>query len=253
MPKSPPGRTDRFEDLLEIVRLLRDPGGCPWDRAQSHVSLRQYLLEECHEALEAIDRREGESLVEELGDLLVHIAFHADIASRAGSWTAADLVRRSALKLVRRHPHVFTDGPQMASAEEVVGQWEALKTAERGARGVTDGVPGTLPALSLTASLQKRAAAAGIKSQDQAPAIRPERLAALAKENDRDTKERLAGQILEDAVTELREAGVDAETALRSAAYRLRDRLSEAERVAGRPLAELSERARARIWKGVRS
>lgn len=248
MSKAPPERSDRFEDLLEVVRLLRDPEGCPWDRAQTHASLRQYLLEESHEALEAIDRRDDKAIAEELGDLLVHIAFHADIASRAGDWNPSDLIGRAVLKLVRRHPHVFADAPKPGSAAEVVGQWEALKTAERGARAVVDGVPLSLPALSLAASLQRKAEAAGIKPDPSGPAIAPERIAEVAGCPDGDEKERLAGEILEQAVVELRAAGIDAETALRSAAGRFRNRLRNAERSAGRPLGDLAESERSRIW-----
>lgn len=252
MSQTPPERSDHFEDLLEVVRVLRDPEGCPWDRAQTHASLRQYLLEESHEALEAIDRRDDKAIAEELGDLLVHIAFHADIATRAGEWTPSDLIGRTVLKLVRRHPHVFADAPKPGSAADVVGQWEALKTAERGVRGVVDGVPLSLPALSLAASLQRKAEAAGIKSDSSVPAIAPEGLAEVASCRDADEKERLAGEILGRAVAELRAAGVDAETALRSVAGRFRNRLKNAERSAGRPLGELSESERARIWAEAR-
>ena len=103
----PMGRT--FEDLLRVVATLRDPGGCPWDAEQTHESLRPYLLEETYEALEAMEGGGPEQLSEELGDLLTHMAFHIDIAVRAGEFDAADVVSGVIDKLVRRHPHVFRE------------------------------------------------------------------------------------------------------------------------------------------------
>ncbi|MBT5319176.1 MAG: hypothetical protein HOL45_04650, partial [Chloroflexi bacterium] len=100
-----PRRT--VEDLLAVVERLRDPGGCPWDREQTHASLRPNLLEESYEALEALDLDDPDALAEELGDLLVQVTFHADIARRSGEWTLEDVVAGVVDKLVRRHPHVF--------------------------------------------------------------------------------------------------------------------------------------------------
>ena len=118
MPSSqPPHRT--VEDLLEVVERLRDPGGCPWDRDQTHASLRPNLLEESYEALEALDLNDSQALAEELGDLLVQVVFHADIARRASEWTLEDVVSRVVDKLVRRHPHVFDEnGPELKTAEQ---------------------------------------------------------------------------------------------------------------------------------------
>lgn len=242
-----------LENLLRIVERLRDPGGCPWDRVQTHASLRQYLLEECYEALEAIDSRDSTGLAEELGDLLVHIAFHADIARRASEWTAEDLVSRTAMKLVRRHPHVFGDAPKLDTASEVVGQWEVLKRAERGAKGIVESVPLALPALAQAAALQRKAEASGVEWRSDGNtrgAIDQARLDEVNNAPEGDERESRAGDLLFDAVSVLKAAGVDPETALRSATYRFRRSLESLERAAGgTPVADLPEAERAGLWQ----
>ncbi|MBO0744071.1 MAG: MazG family protein, partial [Candidatus Dormibacteraeota bacterium] len=138
--------------VFEIVRRLRAPDGCPWDREQTHRSLRPYLLEETYEVLETLDRGDDdEHLREELGDLLLQVAMHAAIAEEEGRFTAADVSEGEAAKMVSRHPHVFGD-VQVSSAEEVLRNWEARKAADAAANGkadqlVLDRVPSTLPAL----------------------------------------------------------------------------------------------------------
>jgi tetrapyrrole methylase family protein/MazG family protein len=253
MAESSTGREGTFEALLEIVERLRDPDGCPWDRAQTHASLRQHLLEECYEAIEAIDSRDASALAEELGDLLVHIAFHADIASRSSEWTTRELVARTSAKLVRRHPHVFGDAPKLDSAAAVLGQWEALKRAERGPKRVTASVPRALPALAQAAALQRRAEAAGVewqRKQGARRAIDEPRLEEVKAAPEGEAREAVAGDLLFDAVATLKAAGVDPETALRSATYRFRRRLESLEGAAGDiPVVDLPEAERARLWK----
>src|SRR5215470_9303002 len=120
----------RFENLVEIMRALRAPDGCPWDREQTLASLRPFLLEETYEALEALDRGDLDSLREELGDLLFEIVFLARIAEEGGHFSAADAAADVGAKLVRRHPHVFGDDARLKTAEEVRGKWEEMKAAE---------------------------------------------------------------------------------------------------------------------------
>ncbi|MBI2966121.1 MAG: nucleoside triphosphate pyrophosphohydrolase [Chloroflexi bacterium] len=253
MTQSSTDREGTFEALLEIVERLRDHDGCPWDRAQTHASLRQHLLEECYEALEAIDSRDAPALAEELGDLLVHIAFHADIASRSSEWTARELVSRTSAKLVRRHPHVFGDAPRLGTAADVLGQWEALKRAERGPKGIVASVPRALPALAYAAALQRKAEAAGVKwrhPQGARHAIEKSRLDEVMAAPEGEGREALAGDLLFDAVAALKGAGVDPETALRSSTFRFRRRLESLEEAAGdMPVADLPEAERARLWK----
>jgi len=162
-----------FERLVQIMRALRAPGGCPWDREQTLASLRPYVLEETYELLEAIDHDDMASLREELGDFLYEAVFLAQIAEEAGHFSISDAVHGIADKLVRRHPHVFTpDGTPLAgaapriSSSEVVRKWEDLKADERHAAGRADrtilsGVPRALPSLLRAYELSARAAAVG--------------------------------------------------------------------------------------------
>ena len=140
-----------FQTLVDIVARLRAPGGCPWDREQTHASLKRNLLEECYEVLEAIDQESPQPLAEELGDLLAQVAFHADLARESGEFTLADVLTGINGKLIRRHPHVFGD-TSVADAREVERNWEQIKAEERRQQGVrksaVDGIPPDLPALS---------------------------------------------------------------------------------------------------------
>ena len=155
-----------FQTLVEVVARLRAPGGCPWDREQTHESLKRHLLEECYEALEAIDQGTPSLLAEELGDILVQVAFHADIAREAGDFTLADVLTAINSKLVRRHPHVFGD-TIVSDSKEVELNWEQLKAAERAQQGVrkspVDGIPSALPALSYAQLMQDRVARVGFE------------------------------------------------------------------------------------------
>ena len=157
---------ERFDHLVEIMRRLRAPDGCPWDRAQTLTSLRPFLLEETYEALEALDRDDTEGLREELGDLLFEIVFLSQIAAEAGVFTVGDAIDAVAVKLVRRHPHVFGESPRAQSADEVLGRWEDLKRDERakggaGPKATLEGVPRTLPGLLRAYEYGSRAAAVG--------------------------------------------------------------------------------------------
>ncbi|MFQ5880423.1 MAG: MazG family protein, partial [Dehalococcoidia bacterium] len=149
--------------LRRLVAHLRGPQGCPWDRVQTHASLRPFLLEEAYEALEALDDGDGARLREELGDLLLEVLLHVQIAEDEGEFRLADVVRGIASKLVRRHPHVFGD-EAAATPQQVMDRWEALKQAERGDGGsALDGVPTTMPALAYSQALLARAARVGFQ------------------------------------------------------------------------------------------
>ncbi len=242
VPESPHSGST-FEDLLAVVRLLRDPGGCPWDGEQTHVSLRHHLLEETYEALEAIDSGDPDKLREELGDLLTHIAFHADMARREGGFTPEALMRSVIEKLVRRHPHVFADAAKLGTAGQVVEQWESIKRKEGGRDSVTSGIPAEMPALAYAAVLQSRSGRAGLKWEGE-PSFR-----AADTESTPPEIEAHAGAYLWHAVQKLRDAGVDPETALRATAVRFRDRVRRAEaQNGGRPITDLSPDERERIW-----
>jgi tetrapyrrole methylase family protein/MazG family protein len=157
-----------FDDLVRVLARLRSPDGCPWDREQTHDSIKPNLLEETYEVLEALDRDNPEQLSEELGDLLLQVLFHCQLASDSGAFTVDDVMKRLTEKLVRRHPHVFEetkapDAPR--TAEDVLARWEVMKQAERKRQGkepsVMDGVAASLPALLRAYQVQARAARVG--------------------------------------------------------------------------------------------
>ena len=228
MKETPNRRQAAFEDLMGVVERLRDPGGCPWDRKQTHESLRPHLLEECYEVLEAIDAGDGEGLAEELGDVLTHVAFHADIARRAGTFTIEDVLERVVQKLIRRHPHVFGDARKLDTPRQVEDRWEELKRGEHAERSsVLDGIPSAMPALAYAAALQRRAVNAGVRCERLPAAV-----ARLADAPDGRTEE-AAGEFLFAAVAAILDAGVDPETALRAAAVRFRQRVRRREREMG--------------------
>ena len=149
-----------FSGLRQIVATLRSPNGCPWDRVQTHETLRPYLLEEGAEVLEAIAARDPAALCEELGDLLLQILLHSQMAEEQGDFTFEDVVYSTAHKLVRRHPHVFGDAVA-ATPAAVIRQWDELKASERGEQPALAGLPSTLPALAYAQAQQRRAARAG--------------------------------------------------------------------------------------------
>src|SRR5215467_4351102 len=189
--------------IFEVARRLRAPDGCPWDREQTHESLRPYLMEEAHELLEVIDRGlDDAKFLEELGDVLFQVAMHAAIAEEQGRFDAVRLSEAAAAKMVARHPHVFGD-EQVADAADVLRLWERRKAEEaaragRAAETPVDRVPVTLPALAWTAGMQKRAARVGF---DEEPAegdvaAIAERAGALAAAADPAEAERAAGELL---------------------------------------------------------
>lgn len=158
-----------FADLVALMHRLRAPGGCPWDAEQTHASLKPYAIEEAHEVCEAIDRGNDEDLAEELGDLLLQVLFHAELAAERQAFTIEDVIAGLCSKLVRRHPHVFGD-ERVASTEEVLTNWSRIKALERVQRGsehelgvpsALDGVPRSLPSLLRAHRLGEKAGAVG--------------------------------------------------------------------------------------------
>jgi MazG family protein len=156
---------EKFEKLSALMSRLRGPNGCPWDREQTHESLRQHLLEEAHEVLECIDEGRIDELPGELGDVLLQVVFHAQMASEAGRFTIDDVVEAISDKLVRRHPHVFGEA-RVESAQEQVHLWERIKRSE-GKNSALEGVPRALPALQRASRLQQKARAAGFRWRNE--------------------------------------------------------------------------------------
>jgi tetrapyrrole methylase family protein/MazG family protein len=204
----------------DIVARLRAPGGCPWDREQTHQSLRPHLLEETYEVLQALDEEDDEALREELGDLLLQIILHAQIAVEEGSFTLAQVLETIIEKIIRRHPHVFA-GLEVTDADEVLRNWQAIKREEKEEKEDQPlwGMPLNLPALTLARRAQERAKREDLLSstKDQLLSEAQARLERLGKTDDPAQAEAELGRLLF-AVTNLgRQLGVDAESALRTA------------------------------------
>ncbi len=150
----------KFSQLVHIMKKLRSDDGCPWDRKQTHQSLRQHLLEEAYEVLETIDEERYDELAGELGDLLLQVVFHAQMASESNRFTIMDVLDAITEKLIRRHPHVFGD-ETVETAEEQIQLWEQTKVKNEGKRSALDGIPKQMPALVRAYRMQGKAAAVG--------------------------------------------------------------------------------------------
>jgi len=205
--------------LREIVARLRAPGGCPWDREQTHESLRAALIEECYEAIEAIEKADDANLREELGDLLLHVVMHAHMAGERRAFDFEDVVEGVCEKLIRRHPHVFGDA-QASESAQVVRQWELIKRAEKGEQSsVMDGLPSAFPALLLAQNAQKKAARVGFDWDDVSQVLDKveEEIKELEEAISGGTKgniEEELGDLLFSVVNLARKVGVDSETSL---------------------------------------
>jgi tetrapyrrole methylase family protein/MazG family protein len=222
VPSSEEGR--RLLDLVKVMARLRGPGGCPWDHEQTHETLARHLLEEAHELLEAIDLGDSDAIRDELGDLLLQVVFHAQMASDDGRWDVDDVARRLVEKLVHRHPHVFGD-VEVSGADEVLTNWEQLKAQEAGGQsGVEDEIPATLPALARAAKVQRRAAGWGVEWASPEAAVAALREVVAARAGRSDEAEQEIGKILFATVAAARKLGVDAESALRRTTRRFADR-----------------------------
>ena len=244
--------------VFEVVARLRAPGGCPWDREQTHESLRPYLLEETYELLEAIDTGDDAKIMEELGDLLLQVAMHAEIAAGESRFTAAQVSEAVAAKMVARHPHVF-GSMSVSDADEVLRNWEHQKVHEARKAGredesVVDRVPATLPALAWTFGLQKRAARVGFdfaSTDETAEAVAEEARELAAATDARETFEEM-GDLLFAIVSLARRLKVNPEDALRVAGQRFRRRFADAEaslRKDGVSFGDLDSDEQAKRWK----
>ena len=218
---------DGLLDLVRVQARLRAPDGCPWDREQDHRTLARHLLEETHELLEAIDADDDPAIRDELGDLLLQVTFHAQIAADDGRWDIDDVADALVAKLVHRHPHVFGD-VAVDNADEVLVNWEKLKAEETGGRKAVDAdIPATLPALARAAKVQRRAAGWGFtwRSREGALGKLREEVGELEDAADDPARaEEELGDVLLAVVAVSRQLGLDAESALRRATTRFADR-----------------------------
>jgi tetrapyrrole methylase family protein/MazG family protein len=248
-PDAKPRRGKRkpdFEDLVALQARLLAPDGCPWDREQTHGTLRTYLVEETYEVLEALESGDRQKFAEELGDLLLQIVFHSQLAAQRGEFDIGDVIEHIHTKMVRRHPHVFGE-TRAKDAAQVLKNWEQLKAEERGAEtgrkngSLLEGVPRTLPAVLEAYQLTRRAARIGFdwdhldglleKLQEEARELRATlRKPARAKKGKRARTEEEVGDLLFVAVNVARFLGVDPEIALKKANRKFVARFQEMER-----------------------
>jgi len=247
-----------LESFQEIIARLRAPDGCPWDREQDHQTLRPNLLEEAFEALEAIDADDPAAMQEEFGDLLLQIVLHAQIASEYGEFTMSDIIQGIHTKLIHRHPHVFSD-LDLEEADAVIKNWETIKARERvengeGEKGLLDGVPGSLPALTQAETYQTRAARVGFDWEDLQGVLAkiPEEIRELQDENDINRQSAEIGDILFTVVNIARWMKIDAESALRGANQRFKERFKYIEneaRTNGRELSKMKLEELDQLWE----
>ena len=252
---------EEFDRLVEIMRRLRGPGGCPWDRQQTHESLQRYFIEEVYEALEAIDDRDWERLRCELGDVMLQVVFHAQLAEEAGRFNIRDVLQCINEKLIRRHPHVFGN-VKVDNADQVLVNWEHIKVTQEGERreSVLDGIPRGLPALQEAEKVQKRAARVGFDWPDVSGVWDKvqEEIDELKREADGGDAERIEaelGDLLFAIVNLARFLGVDPERALRRATRRFGERFREVERAAresGRKLEEMTLEEMDELWEAAK-
>jgi tetrapyrrole methylase family protein/MazG family protein len=255
-----PANMRELRHMLEVVEALRAPDGCPWDREQTHSTLRPYLLEETYETLEAIESGSSEDLLEELGDLLLQVLMHHAIAQEAGEFTIADVASHASAKMVHRHPHVFGD-VEVAGADEVLTNWEGLKRREQRKRGrmsALEGAPKSLPALAWALSLQKRAARVGFDWADVDGVLDKvaEEARELAAESGQPRREEELGDLLFTLVNLARRLKVNPEDALRVASRRFYDRFTRMEDIAkeeGKDLSEMEADALDRLWEAAKA
>jgi tetrapyrrole methylase family protein / MazG family protein len=235
---------DRYQELRAVVARLRAPDGCPWDREQTHASLRPYLLQEAYEVLSALDDDDTERLPDELGDLLWQILIHTQLAEEAGEFTMTDVLTAVTAKLVRRHPHVFGE-EEAGTAAEVEARWESLKRRERDEKtSVVASVPEALPALAYAQELLRRAGSAGFEwpRREDVVAKLAEEVDELARTENVEQRTEEFGDILINLANYARYIGIDAEEALRLAARKFRRRFQSVEaaaRESGKPLNEM--------------
>lgn len=249
-----------WEDFLEIMRLLRSPGGCPWDAEQTHASIRREFLEETYEALDAIDREDPVDMCEELGDILMQVAFHAQIETENGRFTMADVVNGIAQKMVYRHPHVFGGTMQADTSEEVLVNWEVLKRKEKGQRSTADAieaVPHTLPALWRAEKVQKKTAKTGFdwsnpvdaltKLEEEVRELRQAVEAGTAVDTPHGIREEV-GDVLFIAAKVAQMSGVDPEDALHRACDKFDARFRLVEEAADKSLSSCTEEELLALW-----
>lgn len=249
-----------WQDFLEVMRLLRAPGGCPWDAEQTHGSIRRNFLEETYEVLDALDRDDPAAMCEELGDVLMQVAFHSQIETERGRFTMDDVVDGVTQKLVYRHPHVFGTATAADSAEVLVN-WEILKRKEKRQDSTADAVesvPHTLPALWRAEKIGSKTAKAGFdwdsalsalgKLEEEVRELRTALEAGGAPDGPHGVREEL-GDLLFIAAKIGQMTGVDPEDALHRSCDKYNARFRRVEALADKPLSQYTEAELIALWK----
>jgi tetrapyrrole methylase family protein/MazG family protein len=250
-------RPSSLETFQDTIARLRAPGGCPWDREQTHQSLRPHLLEESYEALAALDADDTDALREELGDLLLQIVLHAQIAVEAGEFSLAQVIEGVDAKIKHRHPHVFGD-VVVADVGEVLHVWEEIKREEKGEHSLLGGMSRALPALARAQAIQRRVARVGFDWPDAEGVMAKvaEEMAELGEAQGDEEQEEELGDVLFSVVNLARWLNLDAESALRGACERFIQRFSGMEQLCrerGLNLSELSLAEQDALWEEVKS
>jgi tetrapyrrole methylase family protein/MazG family protein len=248
-----------YDGLLQLVQRLRGPDGCPWDREQTHQSVKRQLLEECYELVEAIEEGDADKMVEELGDVLFHVVFQTQIGTEEGELTQEQVLGSLIEKLVRRHPHVFGD-EEVSDARDVEANWDAIKRLEAAGTeaSILDGVPRQMPALSYAQTIQRRAARAGFDWEDAQGVLDKvaEELDELASAESLEERESELGDLLFSLVNAARWLGMDAEGALSQTNNRFYRRFAAMEglcRERDLSFPELSLDEKEALWQEVKS
>lgn len=257
----PLGMATSMEAFQELIAHLRSPEGCPWDREQTHQTLRPNLLEEAYEVVSAIDADDPKAMAEEFGDLLLQVVLHAQIGSEYGEFNLADIIQGIHTKLVRRHPHVFGD-EDLNEPDSVIRNWERLKAAERrengqGEKGLLDGVAKALPALTQAQTYQKRAARVGFDWPEISGAIDKvcEEVDEIRTAPDEKARAAEMGDLLFSVVNLARWLEIDAESVLRETNARFRQRFAKIEAAArqqGRGVSDMSLDELDRLWNAAK-
>jgi len=249
-----PENLNQFATLVAIIAKLRAPDGCPWDRKQTHASLRKNLLEECYEVLEALDEGNSGRLCDELGDLLMQVVLHTQIATEAGEFEVGDVISNINAKLVHRHPHIF-GSLKVKDADEVAHNWEVLKREERATdASMLEGVPKQMPALAYSQQIQHRVAQVGFDWEDINGVIDKlaEEVSEFKQADSQEQKEMEFGDLLFTLANIARRLGIDLEVALRQANKRFYRRFSYMEKVChqrGLNLGDLSFAQQNTLWE----
>ena len=258
-----------FQALVDIVERLRSPGGCPWDREQTHASLKRNLLEECYEVLEAIDSGDPGKLSEELGDILVQVAFHSQIAREAQEFSVEDVLTKINQKLVRRHPHVFGDAkstgdwdggvgvtpsPRTMTPRDVERNWERLKEQEGARKSPVEGIPRELPALTYAQLMQDRVGRAGFEWDDVSGVLDKvvEEVNELKNAPNDEERSKEMGDLFFTIVNLSRWLGIHAEDSLRQANARFQSRYVMMESLAterGLDFSQIPLEEKEKLWQ----